>query len=433
MSEWRELYNSKLITEEEAVRKIKSGDRIFAISAFSMPTNLLELLADRKDELTDVTVIGSTALYPYKILQSPDYFGKINYISNFLNGFDNAFKNVGNVIVNSVPFSRIAESVIHSLHANVLMAECSPPDEEGYLYFGVSGTCVGWEVAQAVELIILQVNRYQVKTAGERHRLHVSDVDWLVEYDTPLPDVPQPIATSEELQIADYILPLIQDGSTIQLGIGGLQNAIGYRLESKKNLGIYTEMYIDAMAYLAQRGVITGRQVAAFAFGSQPMYKYLAEGFVEMLPLSAVNDPYEMSKIDKLVSINSCLMADLTGQICSESIGHLEISGVGGQLDFVRGASLSSGGKSFLCMTSQYKDKYGNMESRIRLNLPPGAAITTPRCDVMYVVTEYGVADLWLKPIPARVEAMLSIAHPNYREPLREQAIKMGLIKEQTR
>lgn len=430
MSNWEKIYKSKLLTVEEAAAKIESGDRIYAGGNLAMPRALLDALADRKDELRDVTVSGATSLYPFKIQQSGEYRGKINYITTFLSVCEVPVKDKGNIVWNSVHLSRVGYYLTEIYKCNVLLTECSVPDDEGYLYYSAGGVMCNWDVAQKANKIILSVNRYQGKTAGYRHRIHISEVSWICEDHHPLQEFHQPAATLEELKMVDYILPLIPDGATIQLGLGGLPNAIGYCLESKKNLSVHSELYTDSMAYLAKKGVITGKQVAAFILGCQPMYDYVFEGHVELKPFSIVNDPYEIGKNDNMISINSCLMADLTGQVCSESIGLRQYSSTGGQLDFVRGASLSKGGKSFLCLPSLYKSKDGKVESRIKLSLPPGAAITTPRSDVMYIVTEYGIANLYLANVEDRVKQMISIAHPDYRNELRRGAIREGLLRE---
>ena len=223
---------------------------------------------------------------------------------------------------------------------------------------------------------------------------------------------------------------MIPDGATLQLGLGGLSNAIGYGLKDRRNLSIHTEMYSDSMMYLAKLGAISGKQVAGFAQGSQALYDYISEGHVEFMPLSIVNDPVEIGKNDNMISINACIMADLTGQVCSESIGFRQYSGTGGQLDFVRGAAMSKGGKSFLCLSSTRTDKQGKRHSKITVDFPKGAVVTTPRSDVMYIVTEYGIADLYLRSIEDRVHAMISIAHPDFRKELHEQAVQNGLIRD---
>ena len=427
---WKPLYDSKLISLDEAAKKIKSGDCIYACGNCNMPIDMLEALAARRNDLEHVTVIGSTSLAPHTLLKDPTLHGKIDYISVFGNGYDGVYNRTGNVTVNSIMFSRLGQYITDIAKANVVMAQVSPPDEEGYLYYSLSGTAMLGETIKAANLVILEVNKYHLHIRGKNNRIHINEVDFLVESDVPLPEYTQSSPTEEELKMVEFLLPLIHDGDCLQLGVGGLPNALGYRLTDRKNLHIHTEMYTDSMAYLARKGVITGKQVAGFAMGTREMYDYVAEGNVELAPSSYVNDPYVIGKIDNFVSINACIMADLTGQVCSEAVGHRQISGVGGQVDFVRGAALSKGGRSFLCMTSVYTSKDGKRDSRIKVTLPPGSVVTTPRCDVMYIVTEYGIANLWLKPIPERIEAMINIAHPDFREQLRKEAIEVGLLRE---
>lgn len=430
MSDWREEYQRKLVSPDEAVRCIESGDQVFTYAQAAMPVALMEALARRKDELRDVTVYGANTMYPYSILQSSDYRGKINYATFFFQGYEHQYFDRGNVSIISPHFSRLAKCLSDVYHVNVLMMEVAPPDEEGYLYFGIVGTAAGWDVAQKADKIILQINRKQPRAHGYHNRIHIRDVTWLTECDQPLPEYLQPESSEVDRKISELILPMIPDGATLQLGLGGLSNAIGYGLKDRRNLSIHTEMYSDSMMYLAKRGAISGKQVAGFAQGSQALYDYISEGHVEFMPLSIINDPVEISKNDNMISINTCIMADLTGQVCSESIGFRQYSGTGGQLDFVRGAAMSKVGKSFLCLSSTRTDKQGKRHSKITVDFPKGAVVTTPRSDVMYIVTEYGIADLYLRSIEDRVHAMISIAHPDFRKELHEQAVQNGLIRD---
>ena len=430
MSDWREEYQRKLVSPDEAVRCIESGDQVFTYAQAAMPVALMEALARRKDELRDVTVYGANTMYPYSILQSSDYRGKINYATFFFQGYEHQYFDRGNVSIISPHFSRLAKCLSDVYHVNVLMMEVAPPDEEGYLYFGIVGTAAGWDVAQKADKIILQINRKQPRAHGYHNRIHIRDVTWLTECDQPLPEYLQPESSEVDRKISELILPMIPDGATLQLGLGGLSNAFGYGLKDRRNLSIHTEMYSDSMMYLAKRGAISGKQVAGFAQGSQALYDYISEGHVEFMPLSIINDPVEISKNDNMISINTCIMADLTGQVCSESIGFRQYSGTGGQLDFVRGAAMSKGGKSFLCLSSTRTDKQGKRHSKITVDFPKGAVVTTPRSDVMYIVTEYGIADLYLRSIEDRVHAMISIAHPDFRKELHEQAVQNVLIRD---
>ncbi len=428
---WQQIYFNKLVSVEDAARTIQSGDRIWSAAACGGPVQFLDALADRAQELTDVHFISGLHLHPFKFLQSPDYIGRINAHTIFCGPYERAFFKVGNITINSVAFSKLHVYLRDIFIANVLATEVSPPDNDGYMTYGAMG--VGWDdmVARHAKKKIVQVNKFQPGVHGVEHRIHVSDVDTICEFDHELSPLPQPAVTDTDNKIADNVLPYLPDNAAIQFGVGGLANAVGYRLESKKNLSIHTEMFTDSMLHLVQVGAVTGLIVAGFGLGSNELYEFMADPRVTLKPVRITNDPYELAKVDNLFSINGCLMADLTGQVCSESIGFNQYSSTGGQLDFVRGAALSKGGKSFLCLPSTYQTKDGQMKTTITATLPPGAAITTPRADTMYVATEYGVADVFLKSIPERVNAMISIAHPHFREELEKQAREVGLIKKQ--
>ena len=427
--DWKQIYNRKLVSVEGAAKTIESGDRIWFAPCAGAPIQLLEALADRVDELQDVHVISGLYLHPFKFIQSPKFIGRINAHTMFYGPYERAFFKVGNITINSLTFSKCHIYLRDYFKANVLATEVSPPDNEGYMSYGTLGVAWNGMVAETAEKIIVQVNKSQPKVNGMEHRIHVSRVDTICEFDHPLPPLPQTTPTDIDNKIADNILPYISDGAAIQFGVGGLANAIGYRLESKKNLSIHTEMFTDSMLHLVKAGAVTGKIVAGFGLGSVELYDFMADKRVELKPVRISNDPNEIGKVDNVISINGTLMADLTGQACSESLGFLQYSSTGGQTDFVRGAALSKGGKSFLCLPSIVETKGGGNKSTITISLPPGAAVTTPRADVMYMVTEYGVADLYLRSIPERVTAMISIAHPDFRDGLRKQAIEAGLIR----
>jgi acyl-CoA hydrolase len=275
--------------------------------------------------------------------------------------------------------------------------------------------------------IIVQVNRYQPRVNGMEHRVHVSKVSCICEYDHPLAALAQGAPTDIDNRIADFVVPQIPDGATNQIGLGALSDAVGYKLAQKKNLSVHTEMFTDSMVELVKKGVINGKMVAGFGLGSEALYNFIGEGKVELKPVRITNDPREIAKIDNIMSVNVTLMVDLTGQACSESIGFLQYSSTGGQADFVRGAAWAKGGKSFLCLPSTVKMKDGKVISSITAAFPPGAVVTTTRSDIMYVVTEYGIADLFCKPIKERVKALIAIAHPDFRDQLGREAVDLGL------
>ena len=428
--DWKKIYDEKLVSVKEAAKRIESGDTAWFGPCSSAPIQLMEEIADRADELKDVDLISGMALHPYKFLQSPDYIGKLNYHTIFYGPFERSVYKFGNVNVNSVHLSEIFYALKNIYKTNVLLADVSLPDEEGYLYYGPMGVAANGEVAEIADKIIVQVNKFQPKVSGVKHRVHVSEVDCICEYDHKLPELPQPPVTDIDKKIAELILPLIPDGATIQIGLGGLANAVGYGLESKKDLACHTEMFTDSMVHLAKEGVMNGKMYAAFGLGGTELYEFVGEGKVQLAPISTVNRPDEVAKNDNFVSINACLMADLTGQVGSESLGHNLYSSTGGQLDYVKGANGSKGGQSFLCMPSTRKVKDGSLKSTITLSFPAGEIITTPRSEVMNIVTEFGIANLYNKPIYQRVEEMISIAHPDFRESLRKEAVQAGMIRE---
>lgn len=425
---WQDEYRSKLVSVQEAASKVESGDRIWFGPCCAAPIQLMEALADRVDELQDVHVITGLALHPFKFLQSPKYVGRINFHTVFYGPYERAFFKAGNVTVNSVHFSKTGWTLQNYYKVNALLTDVSPPDDEGYMYYGPMGVAINGDAEAVANKFIVQVNKFQPKVHGMNHRIHVSKVNWICEHDHPLPPLPQDKPTEIDNKIADYIVEQIPDGATIQIGLGALSNAVGYKLGVKKNLGVHTEMFVDSMLDLVKKGVITGKMVAGFGLGSQELYDFVGQGHVELKPLRITNDPNEIAKVDKLMSINVTLMVDLTGQACSESVGFFQYSSTGGQSDFARGVALSPGGKGFLCVPSTVKKKDGTVASTITAALPPGAVVTTQRTDVMNIVTEYGIANVFRKPIPERVNALIAVAHPDFRDQLRQEAIAAGLI-----
>jgi len=293
---------------------------------------------------------------------------------------------------------------------------------------------VGYEkdLISVAKTVILEINPNLPRTYGDTH-VHISEVDYIVEHEAPLVEV-QPIEPSEEEKaIGQYVAELIEDGSTIQLGIGGIPNAIAKFLMNKKDLGVHTEMFTDGMVDLAEAGVVTGRKktiwrgkmVGNFALGTKKLYNFVNENLaVEFQPGRVTNDPRVIAKNYKMVSVNTALQIDLTGQVVSESIGHIQYSGTGGQNDTAIGAQMSPGGKSIIALRSTAKN--GTISTIVPV-LPPGAKVTLLRADVDYVVTEYGVAHLKARSIRERVRQLISIAHPDFREELRREAERLKL------
>ncbi|GAA0181439.1 acetyl-CoA hydrolase/transferase C-terminal domain-containing protein [Clostridium sediminicola] len=433
---WKKMYESKLVSVEEAASKIESGDTIWMPSASSAPVDLANALENRYKELENVDLISGLVTNPFRYL-TDELKGHINGHTWFVGGYERKGLKSGNLDAASVNLSKL-HIYAENKNCNVLMAEVSQPDEDGYMSYGPLGAMGNDGVAKKAEKIIVQVNKNTPYVHGVNNKIHVSKVDYICEKDHPLSILPNAPTTETDEKIASYILPLIPDGATIQIGIGGTANAVAYGLEDKKDLGVHTEMLTDSMVYLAKKGVINnskknympGKMVISFGVGSQELYDFMDDNpLIHMDYIKTINDANEIAKNDNFISINSGLMVDLTGQVGSEGIGYNQYSATGGQLDFVRGAAMSKGGKSFLCLHSTVKTKDG-IKSRINLALPQGTPITTPRSDTQYLVTEYGVAYVYCKSISERAKAIINIAHPDFREELTQQAIEAGLIKE---
>lgn len=431
---WRNSaeYRTRLVSIAEAAGRVRSGDRVFIGHGMASPKDLVEALADRAEELDDVHILSSLTLYPYRFITDRACIGHIDYHTMFASEVDRGFVHLGTVHLTSVHLSQIDVAIEH-FHPNLFLADVSEPDEDGYLYYGPLGVHTNTYGERCAELKIVQVNSHQPRVHGDgrTNRIHITAVDLICEADHELPEYHQPLVTELEHRIAAHLLPLIEDGSCIQLGLGGVANAVGFGLAGKHNLSIHSEMFTDSMMALQKAGVITGPVRCAFALGSRElMGEYLWEAGIRLEPTPVVNDVLAIARNPSMVSINSTLMMDLTGQAASEGVGHRQISGTGGQLDFVRGAAMSEGGQSFLCLHATRLDREtGVTSSNIVLALPPGTPVTTPRADVMFAVTEYGVADLYCRSIEERVHAMIAIAHPDFRGELTRGAIEAGLIR----
>lgn len=427
---WKTIYEQKLTSIEEAVKLVESNDVLWVGAFCNNPIQMLDALADRKDELENVDIVNCLACMPHRYMKG-EYKGHLNGHSFFFGPAERKFFKEGNVAINSVHFSQTGPALRDVYRVNTLFVEVSEPDEDGNMYYGPIGVAWDGMVAGYASKKIVQINKHQGKVRGQNCCINVRDVDAICRHDHPLTELKQPPVTEIDEKIASYIVPNIKDGCTLQVGLGGIANAVAYSLVDRKHIGVHTEMLTDSMAYLYNKGAIDGdRVIGGFGLGSNEVYDWCKSGIPELGDISYVNIPEVAAKKDDFVSINSCLMMDLTGQVGSESIGHTQFSCTGGQLDYVLAASKSKGGQSFLCLKSYNEKKDGTKTSTITLNLPPGQAITTPRSCVMYVVTEYGVADLYNKPIKDRAKALIAIAHPDFRDALTKDAKAAGLIPE---
>jgi 4-hydroxybutyrate CoA-transferase len=436
---WKQLYREKVITAKEAALRVKSYDKILVPPVTGAPVDILNAVAERRDELIEVQVYGSLINFPYEFLKA-EYAGHITFFSNYVGPLERMFLSQGNIVPFPLHLSQAARCFSINDHPDMFLCEVTPPDERGYMSFGACGVMYGSLGASLAKQVVVQVNPRMPYVYGEQNLIHVSEVDAIVEAEHDIMVIPEIPVTDKERRIGQYIAERIPDRSTIQLGIGGIPNAVAYSLTDKRDLGVHMEMMSDSVAELVEKGVVNGRYktvhnglvVTSGIIGSKRIYDFVHRNpMVRAMPLDYVNSFEVISRHDNFVSINAALTVDLTGQVASESIGHTQYSATGGQVDFVRGALASRGGLSFIALDAASQKPDGTIISRIVLNFKPGTVVTTPRSDVMYVVTEYGVADVFMKPIPERVKAMIAIAHPDCREELEREAVENGLLPRQ--
>ncbi len=419
---WRQEYDSRKVTAEEAVLHIKSGDKVFTGGNAATPSALVAALARRKDELTDVEVTH-VLLVGDDPLSKPEMDGHFRHNSLFVGPGDRDAVNEGRadyipVFLYEVP--GLFESGQKRL--DVAMIQTSSPDDHGFLSVGVE-TLATMSAIKSARIVIAEVNAQMPRTLGDCF-VHVSKITKLVEVDHELPMLERTPATDVERRIGQFVADLIDDGATIQLGIGGIPDAVLNLLHDKKDLGVHTEMVSDGIIHAIEKGVITGSRktlhrgkvIGTFALGSRDLYRYLNNNPIfEFRPSNYTNDPFIISRNENMVAVNSAIEVDLTGQVCADSIGPKIFSGFGGQVDFIRGAAYAKGGKPIIALPATAQ---GGRVSRITPMLKLGAGVVTTRADVHYVVTEFGVAYLHGKNLRERAEALIQIAHPNFREEL---------------
>lgn len=418
---WRTWYKEHLFTPAQAVQQIKSGQRVVVAHACGEPSIILDALVANAAQYENVEIIHMVAMGKAAYCQ-PQYDKNFHHNAFFLGGSTRAAAAEGRVDFTPVYFSEIPSLLREDLRPNVTLLQCSPPDAHGYVSLGVSVDYTK-PAAEASDLVIAQVNQNMPRTLGDSF-LHVTQIGCLVEADTPVIELAPPKIGDVERAIGENVASLVRDGDTLQLGIGAIPDAVLLFLKEKNDLGIHTEMFSDGVVELVEAGVITnkaktlhrGQSVATFLMGTRRLYDYVNNNpAVAMYPVDYVNDPYVIGQNDNLVSINSCVQVDIMGQVVSTSAGLRQISGVGGQVDFVRGANLSKGGRAIMAMPSTTgKGKI----SKIVPFLDQGSAVTTTRNEVNYVITEYGIARLKGKSLRQRAEALIRIAHPDFRDEL---------------
>lgn len=419
------LFAEKYVTAAQAVSHVKSGDRVLIGHATGEPLALTRALTDRMDQLRDVETVHMIGMGESRQCL-PEAQGHFRHNSVFVGGKERKAIAEGRADYTPRYFSAIpALFTDGSLPLDVALIQVSRPDKHGYVSLGNS-VDYGMAAAKNAKLSIAQVNAHTPRCHGDCF-MHLSEFDWLVEEDVPLIELKRGELTEEEKAIGRHCASLIPDGATLQLGIGSLPDAVLLSLVDKKDLGIHSEMFSDGVMELVRAGVVTGKRktlhpekmVATFIMGSRELYDFVDDNpAVYMAPVEYVNDPAVIAQNDRMVSINSCVQVDLMGQVCAESVGLTQISAVGGQVDFVRGANMSRGGVSIIAMTATAK---GGAVSKIVPFLDKGAAVTTGRNDMGCIVTEYGIADLRGQHLRERARRLICIAHPDFRPALIEE------------
>ncbi len=429
---WVDEYKKKLVSAEEAVSDIKSGQRVYISGNAATPYVLVKSLAARKDELKDVELVH-VLLLGDDPFSRPEMQGHFRHNSLFVGPADRKAINEGRA--DYVPiFLHQIPNLFYSgqMPLDVALLHLSSPDEHGFMSYGVEVLC-SKAAAETAKKVIAQVNEQMPRVLGDSF-IHVSRIDKIVEVSEPLPELKKKPFSDVEKKIGGYVADLIDDCSTLQLGIGGIPDAVLAALKDRQDLGIHTEMVSDGVMEAIESGVITGAKktshpykvILTFLLGSKKLYDFADNNPVfEAHPTDYTNHPFIVSQNDNMVAINSAIEVDITGQVCSDSIGKFIYSGFGGQVDFIRGAAHSKGGKPIIALPSTAQK---GKSSRIVPFLKKGAGVVTTRADVTFVVTEYGVAYLHGKNLQERTIALINIAHPKFRDELIKEAKARNLI-----
>jgi acyl-CoA hydrolase len=431
--------SGQTISPEEAASFVKSGMWLDYGSTLCEPDVFDKALAARKSQLRDVKIRSCLSMRPRAVLEEDPSGEHFHLFSWHFSGYERKKHDIGRCNYTPLNLGEVPDYYRRFLEPmDIVILKTCPMDDGGYFNFGPTNM---WQraVIERARLVIVEVNREMPYVFGKENGVHVSEVNYIIEGDhQPCPELPNPEPSEIDRTVARRIAAEIEDGSCLQIGIGGMPNAVcTLLLESGvKDLGIHTEMLTDGLGELYRSGRVTGARktlepgkvVYTFALGSLALYATANRNpHLYCHQVDYTNSPHIIMQNEKVVSINNTTQIDLQGQVASESDGHRHISGTGGQLQFVRGAYASKGGKSFICLSSTY-EKQGKRRSRIVFGLTPGNIVTTPRSDVMYVVTEFGIVNLKGKSVAERAQALIALAHPDFREELERQAFENRLI-----
>lgn len=430
MHNWMDAYRSKVVSAEAAAADIQSGQRLFLSGNCAVPQSLLAALVERAPELQGVEICQVLTVGPTEYVR-PEMAGHLRVNTLFISANVRPAVNEGRADFTPCRLSEIPLLFSSGrLPLDAALIQVSPPDEHGFCSFGIEVGVTKTAAAHA-RRILAEVNPQMPRTLGDSF-IHISKLTRIVPVEAPLPELPMGQSTELTRRIGKHVADLIEDGATLQMGIGAIPDGVLPHLRDRRHLGVHTELFSDGVIDLIEAGVITnerktlhpGKVVAGFLLGTRRLYDFVDNNpIIELHPSEYVNDPYIIRQNDNMVAINSAIEVDLTGQVCADSLGPRLYSGVGGQLDFIRGAARSKGGKPIIALPSTAKGL-----SRIVPVLQTGAGVTTGRNDVHYVITEYGVADLYGKTIRQRAQALIDIAHPDFRAGLEAEAVKLRYV-----
>ena len=436
----KEHYKGKIMSAAEAAKLVKSGDRVYVGTASSFAYDMLDALWDRRDELEDVAILCSMSVRPSRMF-SADHDGHNPFhVETFFLGAQERIAHRKHGMPLEFTCFHLSQIDLWCKYVgkpDVCFFQVSMPDENGMVSCGPSGGCMYTYLAENARNIVFECNAQAPYIMnGEKHLLPLSMADAIVYADYPVSPLAKDEVDDISQKISDLVMEEVPDGATIQLGLGKISTAVGYGLLQKNDLGIFSELFSEPMMDLMKNGNVTnknkgfmdGLSVFAFSMGSNEMYNFMDHNpdlYAGTFPF--VNDPRNIAKNKRMMSINTAMSVDLFGQVAADSMGFTQQSAVGGQIDFVKGAQWSEGGKSIIALASSF-ERDGQRQSKICLNFPAGTAVTTPRSEVQYVATEYGCVNLKKLNMSDRVRAMISLAHPDFRDQLRDEAREHGLI-----
>lgn len=396
---------------------------------------ILRKYSEKKDDFEDVTICSANTarILPFYTEEAKGHFKILTY---FAGPAERAAMKINNCKYTSIYLSDSRRWCQETSGITVAFLEVSRPDRFGYMSLGATGVSIHRDIILSADRIVLQVNPNVPYVYGQDNLIYASEANTIVEAEDAIDQVPDLPLTDNVMELSEYIVWEIPDGATVQLGLGGISGAVGYGLSKKKDLGVHSEMMTNSIKYLMEEGVINnkkktympGKTVCSFVFGTKDLYDYIDRNpEVYLGPYTWVNDPWTIAKNDRMMSVNTAMSVDLYGQVCSDNLGGRQQSACGGQIDYVRGAQMSRGGKSFIALTSTL-EKNGHKISRIVPTLPTGSAVTASRQDVQFIATEYGCVNLKPLTMDERARALISLADPDFREELTDQAKKLHII-----